>query len=611
MNFVTMLVFVLVIGMASQLVASRLRLPAIVVLIAVGLFVGPITGIITIPAGSEQVSEFIGLGVAIILFEGAMALRLGEVKRVGHGVGRLVTIGPPIALALGATFAHYVAGLSWPVAIVTGAILVVTGPTVIVPLLRQARMNKDTASLLKWEGIVNDPVGVLLAVLAFQYFTVAQGRSFWEIVVAFLIVVAATVVIGGLGGWLVGKFFRSGLVPSHLKSPLLLVLVLVFYQLGNVLEYDAGLLVVTTMGFVLGNMNLPDREQLVSFKESLTVLVLSTLFIIIPAQLTLSELKLIDWGIVAFVAVLMFVVRPVTVLVSTAWAPMRWNDKKLLAWIAPRGIVAAATAGVFGPKLEEAGYEDANYLLPTVFLVIIVTVLAHGLTLGPLARKLGLAADRSNGLLIVGASPFTREVASVLAQHDVDVLVADASYRNLQPFRMDEVPTFNAEVLSEHAEDTLDAPHLNYVLCASSNDYYNALVSRAMGSKYGFHRTFQLATHEESLHEAKRLTLQQRGSFAFDGNSDSAMLQVRIDEGWSVHTTKITADYTWADARARLDADGVPSMLIAGVSEDGTFGLESLEHPLKPAAGWRVFYFAPAKAQHRATHLADTGSASA
>lgn len=599
MDYVALLVFVLMLGMASQVVAIRFRIPAIVVLIAVGLIVGPLTGFITIPSDSNQVSEFIGLGVAIILFEGALDLRIGEFKRVGHGVGRLVIFGPPIALALGATFAHYVAGFSWPVAIVTGAILVVTGPTVIVPLLRQARMNKDTASLLKWEGIVNDPVGVLLAVLAFQYFTMLQGRSFWAVVVAFLLIVAVAVGIGGLGGWLVGKLFRSGQIPAHLKSPLLLVFVLLGYVLGNMLEHDAGLLVVTAMGLVIGNMNLPDRQQLVSFKESLTVLVLSTLFIIIPAQLTLPELKLIDWRIVGFVAVLMFIVRPATVLISTAWAPMRSEDKKLLAWIAPRGIVAAATAGVFGPGLVEAGYEDANYILPTVFFVIIVTVLAHSLTLSPLARKLGLAADGSNGLLIVGASDFTRELASVLHHHDVDVLVADASFRSLKAMRMDEVPTFNGEVLSEHAEDSLDVPHLNYVLCASGNDYYNALVSRAMGSDFGFHRTFQLTTHEESGHEAKRLTLQQRGSFAFDGKSDSALLQAHMDAGWVIHTTKVTKDYSWDDARARLDAESADWMLVAGVSDDETFSLESLEHPLKPAAGWRVFYFAPSKKPQR------------
>ncbi|WP_061963325.1 cation:proton antiporter [Demequina aurantiaca] len=594
MNYVALLVFVLALGMVSQLVANRFKIPAIVVLIAVGLTVGPFTGLVTIPSDSEQISEFIGLGVAVILFEGSLDLRIGEFRRVGHGVGRLVIFGPPIAMALGATFAHYVAGFSWPVAIVTGAILVVTGPTVIVPLLRQARMNKDTASLLKWEGIVNDPVGVLLAVVTFQYFTLFQDRSFGAIVVAFLVVLATALVLGGVGGWLIGRMFRSGIIPAHLKSPLLLVLVLLAYVLGNRIEDDAGLLVVTAMGLVIGNMNLPDRDQLVSFKESLTVLLLSSLFIIIPAQLSLAELQLIDWRIVAFVLVLMFVVRPATVLISTAWAPMRREDKTLLAWIAPRGIVAAATAGVFGPALVDAGYADADQLLPTVFLVIIVTVLAHGLTLGPLARKLGLAAKRSNGLLIVGASDFTRDLASVLHRNDVDVLVADASYRNLQPIRMDEVPVFNGEVLSEHAEDSLDIPNLSYVLCASSNDYYNALVSRAMGGEFGFHRTFQLTTHEESLHEAKRLTLQQRGSFAFDGKSDSAILQERMDDGWSIHTTKITKDYAWADARARLEADtdGDGWMLVAGCSADGTFRLESLEHPLKPEAGWRVFYFA-------------------
>ncbi|HHO48976.1 MAG TPA: hypothetical protein ENN06_11090 [Desulfobacteraceae bacterium] len=184
-----------------------------------------------------------------------------------------------------------------------------------------------------------------------------------------------------------------------------MVLVLAAYWVSNRVQHEAGLLTVTVMGLVIGNMKLVEREPLRHFKENLTVLLLAVLFIVIPSQLELSHLALLNRRVAIFVLAVLLLVRPLAIALATLGAPMRWQDKVLLGWIAPRGIVAAATAGIFGPALVAAGYQDAEALLPLVFLIIIVTVLVHGLTLGPLARKMGLAAEEENGLLIVGASP--------------------------------------------------------------------------------------------------------------------------------------------------------------------------------------------------------------
>ena len=404
MTIAATLVVVLAAGLAAQLVAARLRIPAIVVLIATGLILGPLSGVVTVPADSAEVSAFIGLGVAVVLFEGAMDLRFGEIERVGKGIRRLTLLGPPIAMILGALAAHYVGGLEWPVAWVLGALLVVTGPTVIIPLLRQANLNKESSSLLKWEGIINDPIGVLLAMLTLQYFLIAdagvggdldfisRGLGVASVVVTLVGAIITAVVLGAGVGVLLGIVFRRGWVNAHLKSPLLLVAVLVVSTLADIVVDESGLLAVTLMGIVLGNMNLAEREQLLDFKEGLSVVILSALFIIIPAQLDIEQLLEIDWRIIGFIVVLMFVVRPVTVALVTIRSPLRWQDRVLMGWIAPRGIVAAATAGVLGPELVEAGYEDGAVFLPTVFLVIIVTVLAHGFSLGWLSRRLGLSA---------------------------------------------------------------------------------------------------------------------------------------------------------------------------------------------------------------------------
>ncbi|MEZ5785967.1 MAG: sodium:proton antiporter, partial [Xanthobacteraceae bacterium] len=495
------LLIILAAGLASQWIAWRIHLPAIVILIAAGLVLGPVTGIVELGMPREELAELIGLGVAIILFEGGMDLKLGEFRRVGHGIRRLTIIGPPVAWLIGSLAAHYVAGLSWPVAFVLGAILVVTGPTVILPLLRQARLNKESTSLLKWEGIVNDPIGVLLAVLTFQYVTIA-GSELSRTLIG-LAAAAAAALLGGIGGWLTGWLFRRGMVPEHLKPSLLMVLVLVVYWASNLVQHEAGLLSVTVMGLVVGNMELVEREDLQRFKENLTVILVSILFIVIPSQLELRHFELLDWRILLFVLTVLVLVRPLTILLATIGAPIRKEDKLLLAWIAPRGIVAAATAGVFGPALVASGYSDAEKLLPIVFLIIMVTVLAHGLSVGAVARRLGLAAPGANGLLIVGAWPWTLALAQALKKLAVDVLMVDGAYHRLKVARMEGIEVYYGEVLSEHAEHTLETQHLTYLLCATENDFYNALVCKAWGHQFGRHRTFQLALHQEASSEAK------------------------------------------------------------------------------------------------------------
>jgi NhaP-type Na+/H+ or K+/H+ antiporter len=592
MHVATLIVLVLAVGLASQWVAWRLRLPAIVVLITAGIVLGPVAGVIEIGLSAYEFAELIGLGVALILFEGGMDLRLKELRRVGRGVGRLTLLGPPLAWAFGAAAAHYVGGLSWAVASVLGAILVVTGPTVILPLIRQARLNKDSASLLKWEGIVNDPVGVLLAVLTFQYVTGA-GEGVGAALAGLASALVAAAVLGGAGGWLTGATFRRGLVPEHLKAPVLTVLVVVVYWASNLVQHEAGLLSVTAMGMVLGNMPLVERETLRHFKENLTVVLLSVLFVVIPAQLQLADFAVLDMRALLFVAAVLFVVRPAAIGLSLIGSKVRNQDKVLLAWIAPRGIVAAATASLFGPALFDAGHADAERLLPLVFVIILATVLAHGFSIGPLTRRLGLASARENGLLVVGASRFTHAFADALQRLKVDVLVADGAFAKLQPLRSSGIPAFYGEVLSEQAEEALETMHLSHLLCATDNDFYNALVCKAWGERFGRHRALQLATHQESSHAAKRMTLQQRGYLAFHAEADFETLQQRLDEGWTIRATALTAAYDLRDLKARLHKDESPAVLLAAVGPDGALRLHSVEHPIEPAAGWRVLTFGP------------------
>jgi len=590
-----LLLVILAAGLASQWLAWRIKLPTIVVLITAGILLGPVAGVIDTGLPPEQLTELIGLGVAIILFEGAMELKLGELKRVGHGIGRLTILGPPLTWLFGALAAHYVAGLSWPVAWVLGAILVVTGPTVIVPLVQQARLNKESAALLRWEGIANDPVGVLLAVLTFQYFTVA-GEDFSTTLLSLGTALAAAASLGGLGGWLTGWVFRRGWVPENLKPPILMVLVLVVYWASNLVQHEAGLLSVTVMGVVIGNMRLVEREALQHFKENLSVILLSVLFIVIPSQLELEHFGLLDWHLAVFVAAMLFVVRPLAIGLATLGAPMRKEDKLLLAWIAPRGIVAAAAASIFGPDMMARGYPDAERLLPIVFLLIIVTALAHGLSIGVITRRLDLAARRANGVLIVGASRWTHALAKALKKLDVDVLVADASRRRLAPFCEDEIEVYRGEILSEHAEQELDVQHLSFLLAATDNDFYNALVCKARGGSFGRHRSLQLATSRESREQDQRMTLQHRGYTAFGAEADFDSLAGRLDDGWTVQSARLDDEFGLEQLDERLGERGEDWLLLAGLTPDEKFGLWVEDQPFTPEPGWTLLYFAPAGA---------------
>jgi len=592
MHIATLMLIVLAAGLASQWLAWQLRVPAIVILIAAGLLLGPIGGVVDLALAPGQVNELIGFGVAIILFEGGMDLKLGELKRVGHGIARLITLGPLLAWILGTLAAFHIAGLDWPVAVVIGAILVVTGPTVVSPLLRQARLNKESASLLKWEGIVNDPVGVLLAVLAVQYFTISPA-DLSEIFVGLGKAVGIAALLGGAGGWLTGWFYRRGAVPAHLKPPMLMVLVLAAFWLSNQVQHEAGLLTVTIMGLVLGNMGLVEREPLRHFKENLTVVLLSVLFIVIPAQLHVSQIESIGLSSLLFVAAMLFIVRPASVAVATLGAPMRWQDKLLLAWIAPRGIVAAATAALFGPALVAAGHPQGEQLMPLVFLVILVTVVVHGATLGMFARRLNLAADEANGLLIAGASDWSRALANVLMKNDVEVIIADGSWHRLKGARMDGIPVYYGELLSEHAEHELEIEHLSYLLCTTDNAYYNALVCKALGARFGHHRTFQLAPPRESHDRQRRLTLQQRGYFAFDPPIDAYALSKRLTEGWSVRTTRLGENLNFEQFTEQMGEPGEDWLLLGSISPEGRFRLYSRAHRFAPDDSELLLHFSP------------------
>ena len=551
-------------GVVAQWLAWRFRIPAIVILTAAGIILGPITGVLQ-PSENfgTLLTPFVQLAVAVILFEGGLNLRLHELKDAGAGVRRLITVGPILAFGLGSGAAHFIGGLSWPVALVFGAITIVTGPTVIMPLLRHARLRPRTASVLKWEGIVNDPVGALLAVVLFEYFTLADsGASGIGLVTKMIETIIAAGVFGGLVGYLLGKAYPRGYFPEYLKGPAMLAAVLFVYAGANILHEEAGLVSATVLGLVMGNMNLPSIDELRRFKEYITVILVSGLFIVLTADLNPGLLIDMNWRSWALLATLIFIVRPATVFAATYGAGLDREDRILIGWIAPRGIVAAAVAGAFSVRMVEAGYEDAAILLPLVFALIILTVTLHGFSIGRLARHLGIASQKQNGIIIVGASPWTIDLASNLRELDIPVILVDGSWHRLRPARLAGMPIYFGQVVSASADETLDLSSMGYLLAASDNDAYNALVCTRFGNEFGRSRVFQIPMPAADQHETKGLVSALRGQSAFPDSALYEEILRRYFQGWRFQKTRFSDSYSYENYRALVPDVPFASLIV-------------------------------------------------
>jgi NhaP-type Na+/H+ or K+/H+ antiporter len=430
---------ILLLGIGAQWLAWRLRLPSILLLLLVGLAAGPLSGNRLLDPDElfgDSLLPFVSLAVATILLEGGLTLRFRKLRGAGRAVTQLVVVGVPVTWALATLAARWTLGMEWRLALLLGAILVVTGPTVILPLLRHIRPRGAAGSLVRWEGIVTDPIGAVLAVLVFQGMFLAGRQATAEAVLGLLKALLAGGAAGVLGAGLLVLLLRRRLVPDYLHSGVALAIAIGAFLASNAVQHESGLLAVTLMGVALANQELAHVEHIIEFKENLRVLLISTLFILLAARLPIEEFREFDLHNLLFVAVLIVVVRPITIYLGTLGAGLTWRERAFAAWMAPRGIVAAAVASVFALDLAQAGYPDPDRLVSSVFAVILVTVTLYGLTAGPLARRLGLSEENPRGVLVLGAHSWARELAKVLASAGIEVLLVDANRREVRAARM-------------------------------------------------------------------------------------------------------------------------------------------------------------------------------
>lgn len=609
--FVLKIGLIAVAGVGAQWLAWRFHLPAIVLMSLAGLALGPFSAWVS-PDGvpilsprddfGDLLQPMISIAVAVILFEGGLSLNFREIRGASTAVRRLVFPGAGIAWGAGAVAAHYLAGLDWGVATLFAGVMVVTGPTVIMPLLRQAKLSKRPSAVLKWEGIVNDPVGALLAVFVFEWIVLTNaGEAGWRGMAGVAGASILAAVLGVVAARLLGAAFNRGLAPEYLKAPIIFAAVLAVFGISNDIVQETGLVAVTAMGVALANSRIAAIGELRRFKENITTLLVSGVFVLLTATLEPASFSMIGWGGAAFVAAMMFIVRPLTVWLATLGSELKWREKLLIGWIAPRGVVAAAVAGLFAGELAHEGIAAGDLLIPLAFAMVFATVVAHGFTISPLARWLGLAASGRPGVLIVGAGDWSTAFAKVLAGLDIPVMIADSNWSRLRAARQAEIETYYGEILSEASEHDLEFSRFGYVIAATGNEAYNALVFTDLAPEIGRAAVFQLGGPPDDGERARGYAHTIKGKPLLAAHWTLDDLLRRHYVGWGFQKTKLTEQFTFADYKAELAEN---AQIICVVKKNKALHFAAAQSELKPETGETIIAYAP-DAGERAVRKAD------
>ena len=488
-----MLVLIGLASLLAQWLAWLLRLPAILPLLLFGIVLGPTVHLVQPDLlFGDLLFPLVSLSVAIILFEGALTLRFEEIRGLGGVVRNLVTVGMLVTFLVISLASWWLLDFPPELAALIGAVTVVTGPTVIAPLMRVVRPNANINQVLRWEGIVIDPVGAIFTLLVFEFIVLKQNAEsythlFWTLGVT----AAVGLIAGALFGYLLGLALRRVWLPRYLQNLAVLAIMLAAFGVSNAIADESGLLTVTVMGIWLANMRDVDTSDILAFKEELSAILISALFIILAARLDIQALWNMGWPLLLLLLAVQFIARPLCIAVSTWRSSLHWRDRLLLCWIAPRGIVAAAVSSLFALTLQRSGYQGADRLVTVVFAIIIGTVVLQSLTSGMMARwlrcssKTARRADRRRQQRGAHASASADQAERAGDRHrqQLGILPPGAHGRHsglLWPR------------LPEHAENYLDLSNIAQVLALSPNRHQNALAVYHFGHLFGEDHVFAI-----------------------------------------------------------------------------------------------------------------------
>jgi NhaP-type Na+/H+ or K+/H+ antiporter len=577
-----------VLGICCQWLAWWARLPAILFLLIVGILVGPVFEILDPDAlFGKLLFPIVSLSVAVILFEGSLTLKFEDIRGHGKTVSNLITIGALITWLIVAYSTHYLIDFPFELAFLFGAVVIVTGPTVIIPMLRTVRPNAKITNVLRWEGIVIDPLGALLAVLVFNFIISGQqNNAISSIAITFGSVIFVGFSMGFLSGWLLGELLRRQLVPQYLRNVLTLISVCAVYVLSDTIEHESGLLAVTIMGMTMANMKDLDIDDVLDFKESLSLLLISGLFIILAARIEFYQFIQLGWPALGILAITMLVARPVSVFISAIGSDLSFNEKLLISWIGPRGIVAAAVSALFALRLENAGYAEAGLIVPLTFLIIIGTVVIQSATAKFFAKILDVREPPPSGLLIIGAGNVARAIGKELQTHGIKVILTDSTWENISLARMDGLETYYGNPISEHADRNLNLLGLGKVLAISGRSNLDTLACLRFKSEFGVKNVYELkSSREKHIDDKHIVSTRHRGYELFGKNVAYGNLANLLRNGAEIKSTQLSDEFTFEQYLEKYGERVTPLFAIDSKQRIQIFVANG---KMKPESGWTI-----------------------
>jgi NhaP-type Na+/H+ or K+/H+ antiporter len=586
LSLTTQFMLLTLVGFACQWGAWRIKIPAILPLLLCGIALGPLLHIIhPREMFGDLLMPGVSIAVAIVLFEGAMTLKFVELRGLAKPVRRLITIGALITWSIMSTVTWWLTDLSLELSLLFGALVTVTGPTVIVPLLRSVRPIASIARILRWEGIVIDPLGALFAVLAYEL-VVATGSN--EAITHAIWVFGYTIGFGAVSGFLVahamGQMLKHHLLPEYLRSFMVLAGVIGLFVLSNNLIEESGLMAVTVCGITLTNLRDVDTGDILNFKENLTILLISGLFLILAAQLDFNQLSQLGMTAILILLAAQFVARPLCVLASVTGSELSWREKALLSWIAPRGIVAASVSALFAERLAGNHVIGGDQMVPLTFMIIIGTVALQSVTARPLAKLLKVAEPDPVGLLVIGANPVARTLAEMLQKNGFTAILVDSNWDNIKAARMVGLATFYGHPVSRYADQSLDLVGIGRMLGLSPHRELNTVSAMRYRLEFGEQNIYTL-TDTMGTDDKHSADTRHKGKFLFSDDMTFARLSSLMSQGAELRSTKLSEEFGFEDYLHAPDRSVWP---LFAIDATGRLHVFSSDNKLQPQGGWSV-----------------------
>ena len=570
---------IIILGILAQWFAWKFKIPAILPLILIGLLVGPIAAAYLSDDGAKWIEPiwngtkglfpgdslyyFVSLAISIILFEGGLTLKRSEIKNVGPVITKLITLGSTVTFFGAGIVAHLTFGLSWELSFLFSGLIIVTGPTVITPILRNIPLKKDISTVLKWEGILIDPIGALVAVLVFEFISVGGGGGFTKTaLMEFGKILLFGTSFGFTFAHALAFAINKKLIPHYLLNVVSLSAVLLVFVLSEMFAHESGLLAVVVMGMVLGNGKLNNLKELLYFKESLSILLISMLFILLSANINIEDLMLLyTWKTGALFAIVVFIIRPLAVFLSTHKSDLKLNEKLFISWVGPRGIVAAGIASLFGSKLIKQGVEGAEYITPLVFMIVLGTVLLNATTARMFAKMVGVFLKKSDAILFVGASNPTRLIANYLMKKGKRVILIDSNKNFIEQATNDGLEALKVDIYDDDLTNNIELNDVGYLIALTGSDMVNKYAIDSFSKTFGEHGSYKLASSKEIL----EATAEERKGF-FTPNDDYINLSDAYRQNPSIIEVEIEneAEYNTILEMLSKEVKSIPLFIAKG-----------------------------------------------